>query len=143
MRLLLPWLAIVAVACGGSPDESEPAGTTFEAINADVFVPRCTNACHSGGPDIAAGGLDLRDDPGTSLIDHPATASVCKGMGMKRVVPGHPESSLLYLKILSKIDGSEAPCGDGMPSGVQVEPLSSEEAERVRAWIAESSRRDD
>jgi hypothetical protein len=106
-----------------------------------VFAPRCTAACHSGGPDVAAGGLVLNDDPHAVLLGKPATASACKGMGLRRVVPGDPDSSLLYLKIVSKIEGTEPPCGDGMPSGVGIEPLTAEEANLVRDWIVEAGRK--
>jgi hypothetical protein len=85
---------------------------------------------------VAAGGLDLHENPVASLVNKPATAVACQGMSMKRVVVGHPDKSLLYLKIISKIDGTEPPCGDGMPSGVDLAPLTPEEAERVRSWIA-------
>jgi hypothetical protein len=61
---------------------------------------------------------------------------VCAGAGWSRVVAGDPEHSLLYVKIVAKLDDTETPCGESMPSGANREPLTAEQVEQVRAWIA-------
>ena len=128
--------AVFSVACGAadSSDDGATADTSFAAIRGTVFQPACTPACHAGG-EFAAGGLDLSKDAYSALIDAPAMAAACKPTGMKRVVPGKPEQSLLYLKIQSKLDATDAPCGEVMPAGVDRPALSAADVARVRAWI--------
>ena len=62
----LAFVVVFGFACGGSdpPTSSSPAPVVapaprLSAIDARVFRPLCTAACHSGGTDNAAGGLDL------------------------------------------------------------------------------------
>lgn len=71
---------------------AQPAEKGFAWIDANVFSPRCTK-CHSG-PD-PKGDID--------------TSSYEKLMGGFAIVPGQPESSVLYLAIDSDRMPSEGP----------------------------------
>jgi hypothetical protein len=118
-------------ACGSDEPGDVP---TFAELDQAVLTPRCTAPCHSGG-EFAAGGLDLQPDSHAALVDVPATAPACVGQG-KRVVAGDPGASLLYSKVIAKIDGTAPPCGETMPLGADVPALPEEEAEMIRKWIA-------
>jgi len=136
MKRLALGLSMLLAGCGG--DSTAVGGGApevgFARINEDILLPKCTFACHSGG-EFAAGGLDLELDPRGALVEQNATAAVCSGGDARRVVPFEPEESLLYQKIMAKLDGVAAPCGDAMPPGVNEPGLSEEEAELVRIWI--------
>ena len=102
-----------------------PCVPTFASIQATIFTPSCSfPMCHSaigatygfylGGPDVLQ-----------SLIDYPA---VCRGW--TRVVPGSPEESFLWRKV---VDDDPA-CGYRMPWGLPRLPDNAIEC--IRAWIA-------
>ena len=58
----------------------------------------------------------------------------CAPLGLKRVVPGKPDESLLYLKL-----DINAPCGQQMPpGGTPTQELRDE----VRDWIANGAKDD-
>ena len=137
-RAPLALLVLAAAAGCGDGAESEPEpeeAPSYAEIEQQIFAPACTFACHSGG-EFAAGGLDMQSPGHAALVDVPATAAVCADTEWKRVVPGRPEQSLLYVKILAKLEGTPAPCGDGMPAGSNKPALSADEVESIRAWIA-------
>lgn len=137
--------AVVLVAgCGGddtAAPEAASAEATFHAINADIFMGACTLPCHSGGVN-AAGGLDMKVDPFAKLVGAAPAAPQCAGIGIDLVTPGDPEQSLLYRKVAAKIDGTDPPCGEGMPSGPNKAALTPEEGARIRDWIAAGARDD-
>jgi hypothetical protein len=82
----------------------------------------CTSGyCHYWQPGAGA------DAEYADLID--ATPSETCG-GLKRVVPGAPEESLLFLKVSMETP----PCGTRMPRGGAALPAA--EIDLVRAWIA-------
>jgi len=131
------WLLVAAtLAAAGCADDIEtvPEGPAFTAVYEGFLQSKCTFACHSGG-EFAAGGLDMTADPHGVLVNALPEAPACAGHPMKLIAPGEPEQSLLYLKIMAKIEGTAAPCGDVMPPGADVPALSNDEAEMVRAWI--------
>jgi hypothetical protein len=128
------WLSASLCAGIGACGSGEPEAPTFAELDQAVLTPRCTAPCHSGG-EFAAGGLDLEPDPYAALVDVPASAPECAGKGT-RVVPGDPDRSLLYTKVIARIRGTTAPCGETMPLGVDLLPLPDQEAELIRAWIA-------
>jgi hypothetical protein len=127
-------VAMAAWGCGDSTTETPEEPPRYAELQADVFEPSCTFACHSGG-EFAAGGLDMESPPDVALVEVIATAVPCTGAGWMRVVRGRPDESLLYLKVAAKHDGVEAPCGDVMPSGAERPALSTEQLARVRSWI--------
>jgi hypothetical protein len=141
--------SIGAAACGidgaGDGDETEEtqdvAAPLFSELNRDVLAKRCTFACHSGG-EFAAAGLDMSGDTHSALLQGPPIDPTCAALGLARIVPGKPDESLLYLKIVAKTRGSQPPCGESMPSGANKAALSEDEVAAVRAWI-EAGARDD
>ena len=116
-----------------APASSAPAAK-FSEIYAMAFpsmtVPRC-EFCHSMPPsDIGNGKLHMGTDQATAyaaLVGPVSASSRC--MGRPLVVPGHPESSLLYLKL-----SPNPPCGNRMPLGGT--PFTDVQLEMVRSWIA-------
>jgi hypothetical protein len=130
LTLSIAAISLVTGSCaaGGDPPPS------FSYLRDHILAARCTALCHSGG-DNAAGGFDMSTDLHARLILVPASAPVCAGAERMRVVPGAPEASLLYTKVVDKILGAAPPCGDTMPPGPDVPALSSEESDLLRRWI--------
>jgi cysteine-rich repeat protein len=115
--------------------ECDAFGTTFELIQRAIFENHgCTNdACHGNAQ---SGGLDLRAGSSyAQLIDVPSSIDPSR----KRIEPGDPLRSLLYLKLASKTlpdqyDFEELGIGTPMPLG-NVPGLTEDELEAVRLWI--------
>lgn len=118
-------LAVTRWAGGDAPAPPPTAGDapTFGPVY-EVLRARCAG-CHG-----ASGNLDLSSVrvAFAQLIHAPAAGEACGGRG-ERVVPGHPESSLLYRKLTD--DGV---CGARMPLNAPRVP--DEERELIRRWIA-------
>ncbi len=137
--LLAGVAAIVSPAIGQDCDKS--FDSTYELIQAAIFENKgCTaDACHGS----AAGG-DLRltaDVSYDSLISQPAE-TVPDGIipGLRRVVPGQKDQSLLFLNLAAAtLPGQwQAPLRS-MPLGL--EPLSFAELDAVREWIEQGAPR--
>jgi hypothetical protein len=139
-------LGILASGCSSSPARDEQDGAagvadanddapltyapTYEAVYKEVLGPSCALMfCHGG-----AGAYLQLGTPAmgyASLVDAPAGGPMCAPTGLKRVDPGHPETSLLYLKV------TVPPCGVKMPllygySGT----LDPRQIDQIRSWIA-------
>ena len=118
-----------AASCGG------PASLT--TVQAKVFTPSCAfGTCHN--PPQGAGDLVLNTGTHSKIVNVPSPQVPT----MKRVVPGKPEESFLYLKLTKTTDdlrqyGPDA--GESMPPG---EPLEAERLELVREWIANGAKND-
>lgn len=154
-RALVTALCLALLSCGGDeeagsptmmsdagnvlmamPEAAVPApvGAKFSEIYPLIFPnptnPRCDN-CHSMPPsDISNGKLYTGMDQATAhaaLVGKASTSRKC--MGRMIVAPGQPEMSLLWQKL-----GPNPPCGSRMPLGGA--PLSDENMEKVRSWIA-------
>jgi len=80
--------------------------------------------------------MATRESAYTSLVDQNSNPNnmSCAPLGLKRVKPGAPEESLLYLKL-----DINAPCGQQMPPGGT---LKKELQEEVRAWITHGAKND-
>lgn len=130
-------LLALATACG-EPEPDDGPAVRFSDINTEIFEKKCTFACHSGGG-FGAGGLDLQTDPLGALVDAAPTSPECSGNATPRVTPGDPEASLLYLKIVARIDGTDPPCGAPMPPSQDQPAVTEEEAERIRVWIEQGA----
>ena len=103
----------------GPPDDN---GTTAPAYAADVqpiWNANCTG-CHGAGGN---GGLDLRASAGPAALVNVAASSYAGS----RVVPGDPQSSVLYLKL----EGDPS-AGQRMPQGGA---LSTAELTIIHDWI--------
>lgn len=131
-------LSLALAGCGETQGGGPAPGPSFAKINTEIFEPNCTYACHSGG-EFAAGGLDMKADPYRTLVGVRAVADACKESPLVRVAPGKPAESLVYLKVASKLDGTPAPCGDGMPAGADRAPLTAEEVDTIRSWIEDGA----
>ena len=113
-------------AAAGSSSTDAPVGS-FSHLFGQTFSTCKIDFCHGGG----RAGLDMssRDAAYRTLVDMPSSATAACGMlGKKRVVPGEPEQSLLFLKL-----DINAPCGQQMPPG-GVLPESA--VQEIHDWIA-------
>ena len=115
---------------GAAGGEAAGALTGFAAIHRDILAPRCAGpVCHSsnmtgGSLNVSAGNASAVR---TALVNMPATGSECASSGMSLVVPGQPDMSLLYRKLVDM-----PPCGTRMPP---TGPLDAAELDRIRTWI--------
>jgi polyvinyl alcohol dehydrogenase (cytochrome) len=120
------------------PDLTLP---TFANVYTQIIAKSCIDAqCHGSS---AQGKLGMVGATGaySNLINTPASGTcpgpdgstmnncACGESGLTRVVPGHPEQSLLVMKL-----SGTPPCGDRMPPNA--EPLSDELQTLVKNWIA-------
>jgi hypothetical protein len=123
---------------GGSGATSANAATFSEVFN--LLQCRQCGLCHGG-----AAGLSFTTSKseayetlvGSDLMGKPAGTATEGGMcaGQKRVVPGMPEQSLLFVKIA----GTQK-CGTIMPPS-PAPALNAGEVERVRSWIAAGAKK--
>jgi len=100
---------------------------SFTQLYANTFASCKVDFCHGSG----RAGLDMssRDAAYRTLVDRPSSPTAeCATLGKKRVLPGDPDESLLYLKL-----DINAPCGQQMPPGGAV---SDDARQLVRDWIA-------
>ena len=135
--LLLPLSLLCVVGCGGSDDPPPPVPEakvepTLSDIQAKIFTPTCSTqvGCH---------GLDNKV-PGVYLTEGLSRKSLVNAKGDEDptkilVVPGKPESSLLYT-LLSAKDGMTPV----MPKGLG--QLSAARKEVIRQWIANGANDD-
>ena len=115
--------------------ECDAFPTTYALIQRAIFENHgCTNnACHGAAQ---SGGLDLRaGNSYASLLDQPSSLNPM----MKRIEPGDPQRSLLYLKLAAKTLPDKYPAdelgiGTPMPS-VGAALSADKELEAVRSWI--------
>ena len=125
---------LCALVVTGCAPTSPPA--TFTEVYAAMFplhTPGQCNYCHNRPPnDLSNGMLDTGDTRAAAyaaLVGPRSTSAMCGGDGYALVVPGSPETSLLYLKV-----AGSPPCGDPMPQGGSALPEA--QVEMIRSWIA-------
>jgi hypothetical protein len=122
-------LLLLATGC-------EPA--TLSELQEDFFTPTCAvEGCH--GDFLAGRDLNLSDG-----ISYGATVDVAaQEPGYTLVVPGDPDSSLLYLVLLGPIfgDGEDQTQTLGqMPPRVGSDPgMTQQQLSAVRSWIADGA----
>ena len=124
--------------CGGDdstvgPDESDGEGQLSQRLAlaqvSEVFAVSCvTSGCHSGGNPAAD--LSLEGDFAARIV---GVASEPDGPDLKLVDPGNPNKSYL----LMKVRGDDEIISQQMPPG---NPLSAEQVEIIRAWIASGAK---
>jgi outer membrane protein assembly factor BamB len=121
---------VLAAAIGGKPIEPSmdgPVAThapTYTAIYDEVLEPQgCTaDRCHGGlGLKLA-----IKGNGHASLMSDLGVGTCA---GMKFIVPGQPDMSLLYRKVADDMP----PCGARMP--LSLAPLKPEELTQIRTWI--------
>ncbi len=130
--------ASLASCAGGDPASTEGGGAIepkLSVLDREIFKSACTAPCHSGGPDVAAGGLDMSTGIHKALVGAFATASACKSTKLQRVAAGSPDESLLYIKVTAKRDNVDPVCGTFMPQALNDPPLSDAAIEAIRVWI--------
>jgi hypothetical protein len=133
-RALLTSLPLSLLACGdaGSPAGTIPVDGSFARLQNEVLVPSCaTGGCHvSGSGSVVLGGPGAYD----ALVNATPTHTVARLAGLKRVVPGRPDSSLLYLRLLAPTHRLPLDLGPVMPVGTSA--LSAGQVEFILQWIA-------
>ncbi|MCB9597425.1 MAG: hypothetical protein H6719_32185 [Sandaracinaceae bacterium] len=134
---MIPLLAALCALLAGCPGRiHDPAAFRAEAadrcpsdfdVERDLFARTCgTLGCHTGGPTIAAAGLDLSTAGiGERIMAH--TSTECGDRPL--VTPGDMAGSLIMQKV-----GESPPCGDQMPAGMP--PLDATELACLRTYIA-------
>ncbi|MBI5497510.1 MAG: hypothetical protein HY904_21040 [Deltaproteobacteria bacterium] len=137
---------------GPAPDAAGPfvLDASWSALQKHVFSPSCTfSTCH-GGPRVRSR-LDLRPDASwAALVNAPARSpfrcrdgGVPDGMdgGVKRVVPGDLDASLLWEKVNATQHDLDRSChGDLMPDTDQ--RLPDWALHGIRGWIERGAPRD-
>ncbi len=133
-------LALVGWGCAGDgpllPTEPTPGSTplpggpTLVEVQRQVFTPNClSGGCHNAGD--AAGALVLEGGIAfNELVNVAPENAAARAAGLQRVVPFEPEQSFLLTKIVRPGPGQ----GNRMPLGAS--PLSAEDIDLVRRWIA-------
>jgi hypothetical protein len=102
---------------------------TYSAVWNEILSPRCALPfCHAGSADY----LQLPNETMgyASLVNAPAAGPDCAATGLKRIDPGHPETSLLYLKVTNPPCGMKMPIAYGAP-----DYLDSLQVAQISKWI--------
>jgi len=143
MRAVAAALLLACAGCG-SPAKDPAPGTPakFSEIYAALFPAdtsaKC-NSCHSQPPsNVSNGTLHVGadgDEAAAYMTLTTATSNSHLCSGQAYVVPGHPESSLLFTKLTAS-----PPCGERMPLGGGA--LPDAQIEMVRSWIAAGAQDD-
>jgi hypothetical protein len=140
----LAWAAALAALTACGSQAAEPAAVdggsldggatgakvTFTEIYAQVFKGSCLN-CHTGFIG-QFDGLDMSTQ--ATAYSNMVNKSSTRCRGETLVVPGHAESSLLYLKVTSP------PCGSLMPQNAPA--LSQVSIDLIKKWIDEGAPND-
>ena len=112
--------------------------STFESVHA-LFQTKCTTGCHSGGS--PSGQLNLSGTTSQvyqTLVNVNPVNPVAAAAGYKRVDPGYPERSFLFLKVSHDIDAGVnhlATPGMGNPMPNNLNTLENKDIELIRQWI--------
>ena len=137
-------LATLSFGCS-SP---APAANSFTEVYTEIIQPTCANEfCHYYGVSLRYSGLDMSSSVNAywNLVDQ-LSPSCSSGSGNRRVTPGDPEASLLYLKVQPN-----PACGAQMPldvtafresatsSDVPGTPLTSAQTALIYNWIKEGA----
>lgn len=115
-----------------SPGDAASPSVTFAEVYSEVFAANsCSSGyCHGAG----AGGFTISDETGThfALVNQSAMAPSCGLTDL--VVPGDPESSLLWRRIRPVALDEGDVCAPKMPQGS--EGVDAEDSQLVYDWIA-------
>ena len=133
-------LVVLAGACGGDSGNA-PSGpvpvdgaSSFAQIQTTILTPTCaTVGCHAGA--VPAGGLALTPDVAyASLVGVTPSNATAAADGLRRVMVGKPDSSLLYHKLVFPPGHHAHDYGNPMPAGTA--GVSVGQLEFIRQWIA-------
>jgi hypothetical protein len=131
-------IAVASVACGGdSGTTNQPtnAAGSFAQMQANVLTPTCAvSGCHVASSAAASGNLVLSADVSYDNLVNVASDNLsAKRDGLKRVLPGKPDSSLLFQKISLALAAHDGEYGNIMPVGNQAIPQG--QVDFIRKWI--------
>lgn len=147
---VLAFAMLAAFGCSGATnrmtapvDDAAPGNgggedkVTFTQVYENVIAPVC-KPCHSNDIGVSQGGLDMstKSTAFANLVLVPSAGERCAGVGT-RVVPGEPDSSIMYLKISTD---DPSPCGEKMP--FQRGSLTQDQADLVEHWIDKGAKND-
>ncbi len=133
---------------GGGGTGGGSAAPTFTRVKTEIIAPSCalSSSCHKG---TGKASMALDVDPYKVLMgDMPAAGKAsCEFPGMKLVVPGMPDQSLVYLKVTTPPPGTPDPMCPGTSGKNERMPMSSDmlEAPRVQLlkdWILAGAKND-
>ncbi len=118
---------------GGTDDEHdhESEAVTLVADVQPILNDRCVN-CHSPGGFAQTRGIPW-DFTADSAFDDLVDRVSSQDAGFTLVVPGEPNSSLMFLKINSEFP----PVGGMMPPGGP--PLTDEQIQLIRSWVEQGA----
>jgi hypothetical protein len=131
----------------GCDSGGPPAANSFTKVYAETIQPKCSNDyCHYNGANMRYSALDLSSKVHaySSLVGLPTMASQCFERGM-RVVPGHPETSIMYLNLQDpplcgiRMPGDTAFRTNGISELTPGSALSDDEQRRMFEWIREGA----
>jgi len=141
-----------AMVLGFGCSSPAPSTNSFAHVYSTAIAPNCTSPyCHNNGVSLKWSGLDLSNQVIAywSLVDHILEGPSCANLvSARRVVPFHPETSLLY----EKVSQTNPPCGVQMPadpnalwpSGTTPQavvfsgtPLTADDQQLIFNWIKE------
>jgi len=134
-------LCLLAASQVAAQECEKTFDSTYDLIQEAIFENKgCTaDACHGSAGE---GDLHLTADVSyESLVSQPVTTVIGSPIpGLRRVVPGQKDQSLLFLNLAAATlpDQWQAPLRP-MPLGLA--PLSIDELEAVRLWIAQGAPR--
>lgn len=138
-----PDLAWCKVDCAVTPNAPECASKTkFSEVYA-VFQAEACATCHSGtGLGATTGKLNFGtlDSAYANLVNKPATNQTL-GAGWKRVVPGMPDSSILYFKVSATAVTVKLPNGKSYLNRMPLDlpPISKANIDLIRKWIEDGA----
>jgi hypothetical protein len=124
----------VSSALNGCDSGPTPTATrrpaTFAEIQQAIFQPRCAIAtCHDDTSE--SGDLNLTDDDAyDALFNVPPDIESAANQGLLRVDDFDPDNSFLLVKLIGP------PLGEGSRMPLVGDPLSAEEIQLIRDWIA-------
>lgn len=117
------------------PEPEPEPGVTLNDLVTSIFNnsalgdQRCAN-CHSGGSPLGGMNLETAELAYANLVGANGDGVAANGnASFKRISPGNPDESYIILKL-----EGDARAGNQMPLGQT--PLSSEQIQLVRDWIA-------
>lgn len=134
-------IAWSATACSGDTNTAAPAealgtSTSFARLQSQVFVPSCSSSsCHgpgnSSGSDLVLSGSSAY----AALVNVVPKQAAARADGLKLVVPGNPDLSLLWHKVNGFVPSHHSK-DYGAPMPYAGQPLPAGQIEFMRRWIA-------
>ena len=122
--------------CGDPIHVDLPERPTIDDVQRFVFTPGCTDAtCHDTTTQAGALDLSSAETSYEELVEVDASNSTARGRSLLRVVPGDPDSSFLFRKLVSPGPG------EGTPMPTVDERLTAPYLDLVARWIEQGATR--